>query len=587
MDAVTLALNDRGNSMTHHWGAVPHDDGTWSVSTWAPSAESLALEINGQTKAMTRDSEGWWHARISAMAGTYYQFMADGQTMPDPASRLQAGSVHYQSILVDHRLYPWRSTWQGRSWAEAVVYELHVGTFTPEGSFAAARDKLAELAALGITAIEVMPVGQWAGNRGWGYDGVLPYAPHPAYGRPEDFKAFVDHAQSLGMMVLLDIVMNHFGAEGAYLHSLTPEFFAPERHTPWGAAIHFDERAVREFWIGCASMWIRDYRLDGLRFDAVHEITGPGADDFLAEMSSTLRALAPDRPIHLITEDDRNAPDWRENGLYEASWNDDFHHAIHTALTGEDHGYYASYAVDPIDDLCRALAHGQIEEGQMREGRETPRGKPSRHLPPTAFVNAIQTHDQIGNRGHGERLIALADRQAVRTAYSLLLVAPYIPMIVMGEERGEQAPFLFFADFEGDLADAIREGRAKEFAAIAASEEPPPDPLSVETFMASKLRWQTDAEAQGWLTLTRQALAFRRDHVVPLLKSGRTGPAQVRRIGTGSIEAHWRFGAGSLHLTVNFGAVGHFPPGAADPQFTLNDIARDNYALTVQGKFND
>ena len=587
MLTATLALQQKGNNMTHHWGAVPHDDGTWSVSTWAPSAKAVTVQLKGGKQAMVPDGEGWWYARVGAAPGTPYQFIADGQTMPDPASRLQAGGVHDQSVLVDHRTYPWRSTWQGRPWPEAVVYEMHVGTFTPAGTFAAARDKLAALAELGITAIEIMPVGQWAGDRGWGYDGVLPYAPHPAYGTPEDFKSFVEHAQSLGMMVLLDIVMNHFGAEGAHLHSLTPEFFAPERHTPWGAAIHFDRPAVREFWIGCASMWLGDYRLDGFRFDAVHEITGPGADDFLAEMATTLRALAPDRSIHLITEDDRNAPDWRENGLFDASWNDDFHHAIHTALTGEAHDYYVSYSVDPIDDLCRALAHGQVEEGQEREGRDTPRGKPSQHLQPSAFVNAIQTHDQIGNRPHGERLITLADKQGVEIAYGMLLVAPYIPMIVMGEERGEQAPFLFFADFEGDLADAIREGRAKEIGAIAAAEEPPPDPLALETFLASKLRWNTDATAQHWLSLTRRALAFRRDYVVPLIKSGREGPAQVRRIGTGAIEAHWQFAAGSLHLTVNFGAVGHFPPGAAYPQFSLNDIARDTYALNVQGKFND
>ncbi|WP_193336655.1 malto-oligosyltrehalose trehalohydrolase [Devosia beringensis] len=573
--------------MTHHWGAVPHDDGTWSVATWAPSAKAVTVELKGGKQAMVPDGDGWWYARVGASPGTSYQFISDGQTMPDPASRLQAGGVHAQSVLVDHRTYPWRSSWQGRPWPEAVIYELHVGTFTPEGTFAAAMDRLDELADLGITAIEVMPVGQWSGKRGWGYDGVLPYAPHPAYGTPDAFKAFVDHAHGLGMMVILDIVMNHFGSEGAHLHSLAPEFFAPERHTPWGAAIHFDLPAVREFWIACASMWIADYRLDGLRFDAVHEITGPGADDFLAEMATRLRALDPARRIHLITEDDRNSPRWREDGLYDASWNDDFHHAIHTALTGEDHDYYASYAVDPIGDLCRALAHGQVEEGQERQGRDGPRGEKSDHLQPTAFVNAIQTHDQIGNRPHGERLITLADAKAVEVAYAMLLVAPYVPMIVMGEERGEQAPFLFFADFHGELADNVREGRAAEIGAIAAAEEPPPDPLAVDTFAASKLTWKTDAAAQSWLALTRQALAFRRDYVVPLLKSGRVGAAQARRIGGSAIEANWRFAAGSLHLAVNFGTVGAFPPGAQEPQFTLNRIERDNFALSVQGHFHD
>jgi malto-oligosyltrehalose trehalohydrolase len=573
--------------MTQHWGARAQQNGTWSIATWAPSATTVAVELDGRCAAMARDADGWWQASVTAAAGTAYRFRVDGRAIPDPASRLQAGGVHDHSVLVDHQAHAWRTPWQGRAWEEAVIYELHVGTFTPAGTFAAARDRLGELAELGITAIEVMPIGQWSGARGWGYDGVLPFAPHPEYGTPDDFKAFVEHAQGLGMMVLLDIVMNHFGAEGAHLHALAPEFFAPERHTPWGAAIHFDLPAVRAFWIECASMWIADYRLDGLRFDAVHEITGPGADDFLAEMATTLRALDPTRHIHLITEDDRNLPDWRESGLYDASWNDDFHHAIHTALTGEDQDYYASYAVDPIADLCRALAHGQVEEGQEREGRDAPRGQKSGHLPPTAFINAIQTHDQIGNRPHGERLITLAAPEAVEIAYALLLVSPYVPMIVMGEERGEQAPFLFFADFEGELADSIREGRAEEIGAPADAAAAPPDPLAVDTFAASKLTWKSDATAQGWLELTRQALAFRRDYVVPLLKSGRISAAQVRRIGPASIEARWSFAAGSLRLELNFGAVGVGLAALANPQFSRNDVRRDKYALCVQGQFND
>ena len=573
--------------MTHHWGAIARADGSWSISTWAPSADTVAVEISGQSQAMDRSADGWWQTSVRAPAGTHYMLQVDGEVTPDPASRLQAGSVHDASVLLDHGAWRWPAPWHGRPWAEAVIYEMHVGTFTPEGTFAAAGDRLDELAALGITAIEVMPVGQWAGDHGWGYDGVLPYAPHPAYGPPEDFNAFIARAQALGMMVLLDIVMNHFGPEGATLHGLTPEFFAPERHTPWGAAIHFDRPEVREFWIGCASMWLVDYRLDGLRFDAVHEITGPGADDFLDEMARRLRAMTSERPIHLITEDDRNVPDWRDGGRYEASWNDDFHHAIHTALTGEAQDYYASYAVDPIGDLCQALEHGQVEEGQPREGRDALRGAPSGFLQPTAFINAIQTHDQIGNRAHGDRLITLADPKAVEVAYGLLLVAPYIPMLVMGEERGEQAPFLFFADFAGELAHAIRQGRAEELESIASAEGNPPDPLAVDTFEASKLTWKTDATARHWLDTTQHCLDFRHRHVVPLLKSGRVGTAQVRRIGSAAIEAHWRFAAGSLHLALNFGTVGQFPPGAAAPQLTINAIEQDAFALSARAEHHD
>lgn len=569
--------------MTNRWGAIPHAGGRWTISTWAPSARAVKVEVDGDIYEMDRTTDGWWQTRLVAAQGSAYRFLVDDVAVPDPASRWQVGDVHGASVLIDHQAYQWTSTWFGRPWAEAAIYEIHIGTFTPQGTFAAAMDKLAELAELGFTAIEIMPIGQWSGDRGWGYDGVLPYTLHPAYGTPDEFKAFIACAQSLGMMVLLDFVMNHFGVDGAHLHSTTPEFFARERETPWGAAIDFDRPAVRAFWIECASMWISHYRLDGLRFDAVHQITGPGANEFLQELAETLRSLDLERPIHLITEDERNEPGWRETGLYDATWNDDFHHAVHAALTGESHDYYASYAVDPIADLCRALEHGQVEEGQDRKGRDERRGQPSGHLPPTAFVNAIQTHDQIGNRPQGERLITLASPRAVEVAYALLLVAPYIPMIMMGEERGDPSPFLFFADFDGKLAERIRDGRADEIGEADAAAVEPPDPLAMETFLASKLSWKTDEAAQRWLDLTRQCLAFRRKYVVPLLKSGRVGKAQVRRIGAASIEARWPFGAGSLSLALNFGAVGVVPPKAHHPQFTLHALERDDYALSIHG----
>lgn len=564
------------------WGALPVGSGVWEICTWAPSAGSVEIELAGTRTPLEATRDGHWIGRVSAEEGASYRLIVNGEAYPDPASRLQAGDVHAPSRLVDHSRYPWSTQWRGRPWAEAVIYELHIGTFTPQGTFAASAEKLEQLASLGITAIEVMPVGQWSGTRGWGYDCVLPFAPHPSYGSPDEFKAFVERAHGLGIMVMLDLVMNHFGPDGAYLHALAPEFFDPDRHTPWGAAIDFSQDAVRAFWIECASMWIRDYRLDGLRLDAVHQIAGPGADDFFDQFGRTLKQLDPERSIHLVVEDERNEPHLRDTGLYDASWNDDFHHAVHTALTGESQDYYASFAVDPIGDLSIALQRGHIEEGQPRKGRDEPRGKPSGHLQPTAFVNAIQTHDQIGNRPFGDRLITLADPDAVEVAYALLLVAPYIPMIVMGEERGETSPFQFFADYHGELGKIVRDGRAAEFAGIAALGDQVPDPNAIETFNASKLSWKEDAHAARWLETTRRCLSFRHQYVVPMLKSGRIGSPEVQRIGQSAIQARWTFADRSLQLALNFGDIGRFTSLPSAPQFTINDIASAPFALAIE-----
>ncbi|MDN5569256.1 MAG: malto-oligosyltrehalose trehalohydrolase, partial [Paracoccus sp. (in: a-proteobacteria)] len=500
---------------------------------------------------------------------------------PDPASRLQSGGVNDASVLTLPDSHDWRCDWHGRAWAEAVIYELHIGTFTDAGTFAAAQGKLSALVDLGFTAIQLMPVGQFAGDRGWGYDGVLPYAPHPAYGTPGDLKRLIDAAHQAGLMVFLDVVMNHFGPEGAWVHHSTPEFFDPDRQTPWGPAINFDRPAVRSFWSGCAMHWLDEYRFDGLRLDAVHQIHGPGADEFMADLARDLRTLSPRR--HLITEDERNTPDLRENAGYDASWNDDFHHAVHVALTGESDSYYASFAGDPVGDLCLALARGHIEAGQHRPPLAIPRGQPCDHLPVTGFVNAIQTHDQIGNRAHGDRLITLADPEGVATAYALLLVSPYIPMVFMGEERGETAPFQFFVDFKGDLAEAVRKGRAAEFTGIAALGDTVPDPLSPATFQRSKLTWHEDGPAQSWMSLTRQALQFRARHVVPLIKSGRTGTV-VTRPAPDLIHAEWRFQAGTLALSLAFGQPD--PDPMPDALFRAGS-ATGHYSLNAKAIYYD
>lgn len=569
--------------MEQRWGGSWSDAG-WTVGIWAPQADAVALILNGQSHPMTRQADGFWSVTAAARAGDTYLLRVDGQDIPDPASRLQAGDVHAPSVVMGPADHRWQTPWTGRDWAEAVIYELHLGTFTPQGTLSAAAVKLAGLADLGITAVQLMPVGQWPGDRGWGYDGVLPYALHPAYGSPDDLPRFVDHAHSLGLMVILDLVMNHFGPDGAYLHHAAPPFFDEKRHTPWGAAIDFSQAAVREYWIQCAEYWLGRYRLDGLRLDAVHQISGPGADDFMTAFARRARAVDPARAIHLIVEDERNEAFLRENG-FDASWNDDFHHAVHCRLTGESDGYYASFSHDPIGDLCLALARGHIEEGQPRPGRDDPRGEPCGHLPPTGFVNSTQTHDQVGNRALGERLLSLADPQGVQTAFALLLVAPYIPMIFMGEERGATTPFLFFADYTGDLARAVREGRAAEFAGIASMGSKVPDPLAPDTFARSRLDWRDDAHARDWLGVTQRALAFRRDHVVPLLKSGRSRPAQVTRHGAASVAATWHFHDGVLDLRLSMGQAEPDLQPLQDAAFSLGRIGTDPFALSVSTRF--
>ncbi|RDW12262.1 malto-oligosyltrehalose trehalohydrolase [Paracoccus thiocyanatus] len=558
------------------WGACWDDAGRWQARLWAPGADRVQLVLNGREQNMARDGDGYWSATAHPGIGDTYLFRVDGRLVPDPASRCQVRGVHGASVVTAAADFPWQVPWRGRDWAEAAIYELHVGSFTPSGTLAEAETRLAGLAALGFTAIELMPLGQWPGRRGWGYDGVLPFALHPAYGAPDDLRRFVDRAHGLGLMVLLDLVMNHFGPDGASLHLTSPEFFDPGRQTPWGAAIDFSQPAVRAYWTECAEYWLAEFRLDGLRLDAVHQIAGPGARQFLADLALRARGAGAGRAIHLITEDERNLPDLRQSG-YDASWNDDFHHAIHTLLTGEDQGYYASFARDPMGDLALALARGHVEQGQPRPGRDRPRGAPCEHLPPTAFVNAIQTHDQVGNRAQGERLLALADPAGVRMAYALLLVAPYIPMVFMGEERGAQSPFLFFADYRGDLAQAVRQGRAAEFADDPSFGGAVPDPLDPATLERSRIDWQDQDRARPWLDLTRRALDFRRESVVGLLKSGRMG-AEVQRHGRRGLDARWRFGAGTLRIVLSAGAVEDLPAIAA-PQFRLGRPGMDPFAL--------
>ncbi len=553
-------------SFTMPFGAELRADGV-AFRLWAPSRTAAAVVVDGVERPLEQ-REGGWFERVVAEAGpgSRYAFTFPGLELrvPDPASRFQPGGPHAASAVIDPAAYAWRATgWRGRPWHETVLYELHVGTFTPEGTYAAAAARLDELAALGVTAVELMPVAQPAGARNWGYDGVLPFAPQHAYGSPDALKAFVDEAHARGLAVFLDVVYNHFGPEGNYLHAYAEPFFTERHRTPWGAAIGVDgERAatVREFFIQNALYWLREYRFDGLRLDAVHEIKDFSRRPFLDELAARVRAaIEPDRHVHLVLENDANEARWLDR--YDAQWNDDAHHAFHVLLTGEVDGYYGDYAGEPARLLARALGEGFAYQGEPSPHRGgAARGEPSTALPATAFVDFLQNHDQIGNRALGERISALAPLEAVHAAGAVLLLAPAIPLLFMGEEWAASTPFLFFSDFGPELAHAVTEGRRKEFAAWPAFSDPAgwdriPDPQDPATLRASVLRWDERAQPPhaATLGLHRELLALRRDVIVPHLAGGARGDGW-EVLGTTALAVRWRFGDGyRLGLVANLG----------------------------------
>ena len=486
------------------FGALPLSGGGTRFRLWAPGSERVELQLIHAASRTCLDmpaAGNGWHELIvrDATAGTRYKFVvhqdpAQSLAVPDPASRSNPDGVHGASAVVDPHSYAWCETsWRGRPWCEAVLYELHIGTFTPEGTFAGARRRLPELAALGITALQLMPVAAFAGERNWGYDGVLQFAPAACYGSPDELKAFIDAAHSLGLMVLLDVVYNHFGPDGNYLHAYCPQFFNPAHRTPWGAAISFDgpmNRTVRDFFVHNALFWVEEYRFDGLRLDAVHAIRDRSTPDIVREIARALREGpgregpgragpgrdTPDgqRHVHLTLENNANQARYlvRESDgrpIYaSAQWNDDVHHALHVLTTGETDGYYADYATAPLVHLGRSLTEGFAYQGEYSSFRNKSRGEASAYLPPTAFVGFVQNHDMIGNRAFGDRIHCFADERLLTAAYVCLLLAPQVPMLFMGEEFAASTPFLFFCDFGGELAQAVSSGRRREFERFAA-----------------------------------------------------------------------------------------------------------------------
>lgn len=533
---------------------------------WAPACAAVSVEIEGlPSLPLRRAAAGVFEGEADCGAGAHYHYrVAADCTVPDPASRLQAGAVHAASVVVDPRAYAWRcADWRGRPWHEMVIYELHVGAC---GGFRGVEERLPALVALGVSALELMPIADFSGRRNWGYDGVLPYAPATGYGAPEDLKRLIDRAHELGLCVYLDVVYNHFGPDGNYLHDYAPQFFAADKPSPWGPAIDFQRPQVREFFTHNALYWLLEYRFDGLRFDAVHAIGDPV---WLDEMAAQVRAaIEPGRHVHLVLENERNEAAHLERD-FDAQWNDDGHNVLHVLLTGEHDSYYTNYQAAPAQKLARCLAEGFVYQGEASPGHGgAARGTPSAHLPPQRFVLFLQNHDQIGNRALGERLITLADARALRAAVLLQLLCPQIPLLFMGEEWGCRQPFLFFTDFHAQLADAVREGRRREFAGCAAFADAGrraaiPDPNAPATFAQSVPDFAGDTPAQReWRHYYTQLLHLRHAWIAPRLPGSRSLGAAA--VGAAAVVAAWRLGDGAvLWIAANVGADAAAVPAQA------------------------
>ena len=542
------------SSTLHTWthGARLLDAEHTRFALWAPDARCVSVELaDGQSLPMQPQPEGWFVTQARCPAGSAYRFNIDERIqVPDPASRAQLGDVHGPSLVVDPERYQWQHPqWRGRPWHEAVIYELHVGVM---GGYQAVQQALPALVELGVTAIELMPLAEFPGERNWGYDGVLPYAPEASYGSPDELRALIDAAHGLGLAVILDVVYNHFGPDGNYLQEYAQGFFRQDLHTPWGAAIDFRRPQVSEFFIDNALMWLLEYRFDGLRLDAVHAIDDP---DFLRQLAQRVRqAVPPDRHVWLNLENEFNQASLLQQG-FDAQWNDDGHNALHVLLTGETDAYYADFAEQPTEQLARCLSQGFAFQGHANRHGEA-RGEPSGHLPPSAFVLFLQNHDQIGNRAFGERLNQLAPTQALHAATVLLLLSPMIPLLFMGDEVAAQEPFLFFTSHQGQLAEAVREGRRNEFAAFSAfadagQRQRIPDPNAASTFQASRPRAQS-RQAEATRELYRSLLQIRHRELVPRLPGARALGCQV--LAEGALSARWRLGDGSLlRIDLNLG----------------------------------
>ncbi len=594
------------NTSTHRmlFGAEVLPTGAVRFRLFAPAADSIRLALEGAPAPLPLEKldSGWYELTTDqAQPGSLYRFLLpDGTSVPDPASRFQPRDIAGPSEVIDPAAYHWQdAAWQGRPWRETVLYELHVGAFTPEGTFAAAAAKLDHLAAVGITAIELMCIADFPGLRNWGYDSVLMYAPDSSYGRPEDLKAFVDAAHARGIQVILDVVYNHFGPEGNYLALYFPQFFTKEHCTPWGDALNFDEHSagdcatqVREFIIQNALYWVEEFHIDGLRLDASHAIIDPSPRHVLDEMSDRIRAFAdaqqPHRRIHLIREDEHNiASELVRNPRgkarhYTAQWNHDMSHLLGAGMRSNFDG-------DQHDDETRRISHSVAEGYILAEEDKESRGEPSHaHLcdiPPTAFISFVQTHDLIGNRIAGERIHALIPPQHVHAVMAVLLLVPQVPMLFMGDEFAATSPFPYFCDFHGQLGLDVSKGRREFLQTLHhASDEDlarAPDPQADTTFQSAKLNWQEleHPVQAAWLPWYRNILRVRLEKIAPLISrlGGRCG--QPRVLAANAFEVTWSL---NDHHTLTVSAnLRPFPwNGFTAPNATAEELWLEGVANT-------
>jgi maltooligosyltrehalose trehalohydrolase len=510
-----------------------------TFEVWAPLARSLAVRIGDSAHPLQPVDHGWWKADLqNAGPGSDYSFVIDdGDPVPDPRSQFQPYGLHGPSRLIDHSSFAWSDdNWQPKPLSSAIIYELHVGTFTPEGTFRSTIQRLDYLVSLGITHVELMPVNEFSGPWGWGYDGVDLYAPHHAYGTPDDLKALVNACHAKGLAVLLDVVYNHFGPIGNYLDRFGP-YLTRAYRTPWGAAVNLDHRGsyeVRSFFSDNALMWLKDYHFDGLRIDAVHAFIDKSAIHFLEYLALEVEALAGQlgRNLVLIPESDLNDPrlvTCREGGGYglDAQWNDDFHHALHTVLTGESNGYYEDFG--SLEQLAKALQHAFVYDGVYSPYRDRLHGRPVIGLSGHHFIVFAQNHDQVGNRARGERLSQLVSIGKQKIAAALVLTSPFVPMLFQGEEFGASSPFQYFSQHEDpELGERVSHGRKTEFEAFGWKPDDIPDPQNPATFERSKLKWNEihDEPHAGLLTWYKNLIALRRSHSA--LTDGRLDRVHVK-----------------------------------------------------------
>lgn len=561
------------------FGAELQKNGKVRFALWAPGATQVDLCLNEEADEMilpmVSHANGWFKLSTDqAAVDSRYRFRIDKNLrVPDPVSRFQPQDIHDPSLVLNPEAFNWQDgSWPGRSWEEAVIYELHVGAFSPQGNYDGVTEQLDYLQNLGVTAIELMPLADFPGKRNWGYDGALLFAPDSSYGSPDELKNLIQEAHSREIMMLLDVVYNHFGPDGNYLYVYAREAFFDNRYqTPWGEAVNFSgtmSRTVRDFFIHNALYWLEEYHFDGLRLDAVHAIFDDSSPDILEEIAEKVRkGPGRNRHIHLILENDNNEARYLKRNKknipvwYTAQWNDDIHHALHVLLTGEKEGYYIDYADNPIHHLGRCLAQGFAYQGEISSYRDYQcRGEKSGQLPPTAFVSFLQNHDQVGNRAFGRRLTELTSERPLLLATILLLLSPAPPLFFMGDEFGATTPFLYFCDFGPDLAPLVTEGRRQEFARFSSFAEPKtrktiPDPNSPQTFQRSILNWNELYSEQGRKRhrLYRSLLRFRRQYIVPLLSGIQGDEGQYKILGTESLSASWTLADGAhLEVYVNF-----------------------------------